>query len=379
MIKWLLANGSDPDERDNDGYSAMLLAACGGHVSIVEYFLSMGALLTDRNLNGDTPLLLSAYCGHFNLTSWLLEHGCSLDERNNSGMGPLMSAANGGHLEVVKLLVQFMGGDDIDQRNHIGYSPFLLACQRGHLEIVQYLAVHGADIHAITTHSHNNALALAAEHQHVLHYLTAIWNFNQLQLAVEARSIDRIHALLQAGFETDGHHPSITELACTVLPYHRAKPVCQATLQLVRRASLPWSLSTHDLFSFEFQSCIESVDWLRQAIAVQRHLPVLPLEIWLHIMTFVSRSWFAPKHSQAITFHPILKRSRSFWRQQSLLPMLRRDSCTEDGCTHEEHEHSLGLCGLANAHPNSDSLLYSRTKSGNELEAALLRQSVRLA
>ena len=48
----------DP-QADNDGYTALILAACGGNVELVKFFVSRGAALTEINQNGDTALLLS--------------------------------------------------------------------------------------------------------------------------------------------------------------------------------------------------------------------------------------------------------------------------------------------------------------------------------
>lgn len=86
MAEWLLEHGAALSERDNDGYSSVILAACGGSVELVRFFLERGASLQERNNNGDTSLLLAAYCGHVELVDWLLSNGSSVEERNNTGM-----------------------------------------------------------------------------------------------------------------------------------------------------------------------------------------------------------------------------------------------------------------------------------------------------
>ena len=79
----------------DDGYTSLILAACGGNIELVKFFINRGASITERNGNGDTALLLAAYCGNRDLVDWLLHNGSSLAEKNDTGMGALISAANG--------------------------------------------------------------------------------------------------------------------------------------------------------------------------------------------------------------------------------------------------------------------------------------------
>lgn len=167
---------------------------------MVEFFLSLGALVTETNDNGDTPLLLAAYCGHTELIQWLLDNGAKLSERNNTEMGPLISAANGGSVEAVQLLLKQIAkagadcGDGIENTDQGGYTPLLLAAQRGHKSIVHLLATHGANLEAKTERHQQDAMALATVP--VQEYLAQIAKMSPLQIAADAGDLDRVHSLV---------------------------------------------------------------------------------------------------------------------------------------------------------------------------------------
>ena len=161
QAQWLLQNGSSLTECDNDGYTSLILAACGGNIELVRFLLQQGSSLDDRNNNGDSALLLAAYCSHRDLVDWLLQNGSALAETNKTGMGVLISAANGGNCEVVELLLQRISengaacGDGIEHTDEGGYTPLLLAAQRGHIDVVRLLVSYGADTHARTSRCGN--------------------------------------------------------------------------------------------------------------------------------------------------------------------------------------------------------------------------------
>lgn len=330
MAEWLLLHGASLKEADHDGYTSLILAACGGNIELVSFFLMHGASLQERNNNGDTALLLAAYCGHRDLVQWLLEQGSTLDERNNTGMGVLISAANGGHLEVVELLLEEMQGRGLEDTDEGGYTPLLLAAQRGHLAVVQYLAAYGANIKARTSRHDNDAIALALDAPDIQEYLRSIWEYVPLQVAVDARMTDRVHALLQSGANPKlPGSGDILALATTTPRYRGAKPPSRELVLLLQFALRPWSPLTHSLFAPQFQQAVVRILMVRQSIQAEGKLPILPPEIWTHITSFMDRSWFAEDGSPSTTTitSPGLNRSRQTWRK---LRILHEDSCGMD-------------------------------------------------
>lgn len=333
MSQWLLENGSQLSEADYDGYTSLILAACGGNIDLVKFFISKGASLKEQNSNGDTALLLASYCGNRDLVDWLLRNGSSLDEKNFTGMGALVSAANGGSTEVVELLLQRISeygpdcGDSIESMDEGGYTPLLLAAQRGHLDVVKLLAKYGANLHAVTNTHQNNAIVLAGDFPEVQQYLQKIWNWRPLQIAVDLRDFERTFALVQVRVDTTNGYsgPTPLELARSALEDHVTHTALKnnagqvlltdrtpvgvefsppgtivplehsATkesipvqfVQLLRNARLSWAPARHQLFPEHTRRMVFALALIVPRISSNVDLPLLPSEMWMHIMSFL--------------------------------------------------------------------------------------------
>ena len=209
-------------------------------------------------------------------------------------MGLLVSAANGGHVEVVRLVLERQGAAVIEDTDEGGYTPLLLAAQRGHVDVVQFLVAHGANLHARTRRHHNDALALAAELPEMLSYLTYAWQFSPLHAACDARMVDAVHAALSAGADPAVGEPSPLSLCLAQGTYQTAKPPCPETTTLLRMALLPWAPETHLLFGSNTRAAIMHVFSLRAMLGREDVLPHLPLELWLHIASFIPRETETP-------------------------------------------------------------------------------------
>ena len=164
LMEYLLRYGASLDEKNHNGHSVFLSAANGGRIEIVEWLLEQGFDIDETNNNGDTALLLAAYGGHLQLVQRLLQLGASLADRNACGFTPLLSAANGGQLEMAEWLLD--NGSSLNERDNDGYSSLILAACGGSIELVKFFLEHGASL----TERNNNgdsALLLAAYCGHV--------------------------------------------------------------------------------------------------------------------------------------------------------------------------------------------------------------------
>jgi len=328
MADWLLKHDASLSEADYDGYTSLILAACGGNIELVRFFLDQGASITEKNSNGDTALLLASYCGNRDLVDWLLRNGSSLDEKNDTGMGALISAANGGDVDVVELLLQRIAeegpacGDGIESTDEGGYTPLLLAAQRGHLEVVKTLAKYGANLHAVTHVHRNNAIALASDAPEVQQYLMKIWMWRPLQIAIDLGDYERCRALVEARVDTVNSYvkPDPLELAKVVAEEKATEDIAEgsaegtgfvkssmvsavvakdAIVNLVRNARQPWAPSRHHLFTPEGRRSVYLLALVIPRVNESTRLPILPSEMWLHIMSFVGhhRSANAPSYA----------------------------------------------------------------------------------
>lgn len=353
MCRYLLDNGSSIEEKDNDDYNSIILAACSGSIDLVKFFLDRGASAQSRNSNGDGALLLSAYCGHAPLVAWLLDNGySSLDESNNTRMGVLISAANGGSLEVIQLLLDRMRGLDLEATDEGGYSSFLLACQRGHFSCVQLLAAYGSNLHAQTTRHRNNAIALAIDFPEVQAYLHHIWDMTPLEIAIDARMVDRVHVLIAAGASLEAKHLA---QATNTGPYPGAKEPNAELTALLQAAVRPWSPARHPLFGPNFTQAITSCLGVRSSLERQAVLPMLPPEIWFHILGFMQRSWFPEANPVGdMWVSPFTSQQRDAWRMGRIMrqaieaPLLLPDEAEDDLFEEVDAEAELSCSRIHN-------------------------------
>ena len=114
-VRNLLNQGSDVNEADSDGDSALSCAARLDYTDIARLLIEKGAPIDSRNIDGDTPLMAviysygSSFGGYYSqkkedIIRLLLEKGASLDLKNNDGATALNLAKDRHLTTVVKIL-----------------------------------------------------------------------------------------------------------------------------------------------------------------------------------------------------------------------------------------------------------------------------------
>lgn len=73
----------------------------------MQLLLDFGAPHDLANDQGDTALHLAAAAGHLPQVKALLQSLCEVDAQNSKGNTPLWLAAEGGHIHILHLLLQF--------------------------------------------------------------------------------------------------------------------------------------------------------------------------------------------------------------------------------------------------------------------------------
>ncbi len=105
----LKERGANLNERDSDGNTVLLTAACHGHLDTVRWLLNSGsAQITEENRAGNTALLLAAAFGHLETVRWLLsaQVGVIVAKQNQHGSTPLLLAIYHGQLPVLDYLIR---------------------------------------------------------------------------------------------------------------------------------------------------------------------------------------------------------------------------------------------------------------------------------
>ncbi len=76
-LRTLLQAGADPNTKDKDGGTVLMLAAQEGHIECVKALINAGAQVSATNTDGDTALTLAAKQGHSEIVELLQEAGAS--------------------------------------------------------------------------------------------------------------------------------------------------------------------------------------------------------------------------------------------------------------------------------------------------------------
>ncbi len=113
LVRQLLDQKADINEKDKDGNTALNHAADLGYIEIVRLLVDKGADLNMKNADGDTPLMkaLSAYSpytynndNYNTIARLLINHGADLDAKNKSGETALSIATNKSREQIIVLI-----------------------------------------------------------------------------------------------------------------------------------------------------------------------------------------------------------------------------------------------------------------------------------
>jgi len=140
VAKFLLDKGAEIDARDEDGETALGVAADDGNVRIARLLVSRGANINVKNSCGDTPLTEASEEGNLDVVKLLISSGANINSLDEHGYTPLHRAAEKGRKEIVEFLVS--KGADVDIKAKDGRTPAKMALDNGHKEIWEILSKH---------------------------------------------------------------------------------------------------------------------------------------------------------------------------------------------------------------------------------------------
>ncbi|XP_046570880.1 ankyrin repeat domain-containing protein 50-like [Haliotis rubra] len=166
---YLVLEGGDISQVDEDGNDFLLLAALGGSAGIVQHLMSMTIFdINKRNLKGINPLLAAINEGHEDVFDLLLSAGGAVPDNSDC----VMNSVKTGNIHIIKTLLA-MKVFDLNTRDKQGWTPTMMAAMYGYVDVFQILMSEGADISLVDAYG-NNCLILcsvsgeAAMVQHIL-------------------------------------------------------------------------------------------------------------------------------------------------------------------------------------------------------------------
>jgi len=139
VAQWL-NRGIDANTVDPAGQTVLHLAARAGALDVVKVLADARANIDRRNANGETAIMLAALGGHRSVVEFLISKEAQI---NQPGWTALLYAATNGHLEIIKILIENHAYIDSSPDN--GLTPLMMAARAGHISVVRYLLEEGAD------------------------------------------------------------------------------------------------------------------------------------------------------------------------------------------------------------------------------------------
>lgn len=94
---------ADLKKKDNEGKN--LFHNICNNVNVCEYLLANGVDPAEKDENEATPLHYAAESGKIDIIPFFLSHGCKADDKDANGMTPVDLASDFGHIECFELLV----------------------------------------------------------------------------------------------------------------------------------------------------------------------------------------------------------------------------------------------------------------------------------
>jgi len=107
----LLGAGANIDAQDNEGRTALLMAAQNGMLSNAALILKHGASMELSENEGWTPLLSCLFWNMHDSIRWLLHNGASLSARTGDGDTVLHVAAQYGDVATIDILLEALSND----------------------------------------------------------------------------------------------------------------------------------------------------------------------------------------------------------------------------------------------------------------------------
>jgi uncharacterized protein len=151
LIRQLLTSGASVDERNENGETALHIAAAAGKLNVVIELVSHGAEINaPRIIHGTAinykPISAAVSHGHLEVTKYLAEKGGKLYGKDGY-MGytnELIGAAASGNLDMVRYLVEEKSLP-IDEQDEIGLTPLHISIEKLNYDIICYLIDNGAN------------------------------------------------------------------------------------------------------------------------------------------------------------------------------------------------------------------------------------------
>ena len=143
--KELFGKITDVNEKDKDGYTALMIACKYRLFEIVKSLVGKGANVNEKSNSGSTALIYACQSAeNLEMVKFLVDNGANINEKEEDGMTSLMIACLYDYFEIVEFLVN--KGANVNQKESIGWTAIMFACSKNFFKIVEFLVNKGANV-----------------------------------------------------------------------------------------------------------------------------------------------------------------------------------------------------------------------------------------
>ena len=148
MVQFLIDQNANVRYQNEDGFTALMIAAFNGDVNIVEKIILKDATTLDQVNYKNGYTVLMAAVGHENeeMVQFLIDQNANLKYQSKNGYTALMIAAQNGSVNIAKLII-LKDATTLDQENiYINFTLLMIAVKCGRENIVQFLIDLNANV-----------------------------------------------------------------------------------------------------------------------------------------------------------------------------------------------------------------------------------------
>lgn len=145
IAEYLLLKGCKIDGYNSSGKTPLMCV----DLRLASLLIEKGANLEKKNNEGATALGLAASQGNMEKCRLLIKSGATLEIRDNMGMTPLSRAVDARQIETVRYLINV--GANLNTTDDSGMTPLMHCSVRGNIVIATHLLEKGAERHLKTT------------------------------------------------------------------------------------------------------------------------------------------------------------------------------------------------------------------------------------